>query len=171
MRRTRTPLPASHSTAGRTSCSVSVELGHMGVSGGEPVTTIMDSHRISWSVLTVTYIYIFIFPVAFRLYDLDRDDKISRDELLQVSGLVRHVNKTSLYSLWKLLVHAIIKSARWWIIFKTSFLVLKEIIVQYPCQNVTGRCRWEDFALVLIMRRFLTLTTGWFSPDSLKILY
>lgn len=24
-------------------------------------------------------------PVAFRLYDLDRDDKISRDELLQVS--------------------------------------------------------------------------------------
>lgn len=127
----------------------------------------MDSHRISWSVLTVTYIYIFIFPVAFRLYDLDRDDKISRDELLQVSGLVRHVNKTSLYSLWKLLVHAIIKSARWWIIFKTSFLVLKEIIVQYPCQNVTGRCRWEDFALVLIMRRFLTLTTGWFFPDSL----
>ena len=29
--------------------------------------------------------YMFLFPsVAFRLYDLDRDDKISRDELLQV---------------------------------------------------------------------------------------
>lgn len=25
-------------------------------------------------------------PVAFRLYDLDKDDKISRDELLQVCG-------------------------------------------------------------------------------------
>jgi len=27
-------------------------------------------------------------PVAFRLYDLDKDDKISRDELLQVCGKV-----------------------------------------------------------------------------------
>lgn len=26
----------------------------------------------------------FLILVAFRLYDLDRDDKISRDELLQV---------------------------------------------------------------------------------------
>ena len=28
----------------------------------------------------------FFLPVAFRLYDLDKDDKISRDELLQVCG-------------------------------------------------------------------------------------
>lgn len=29
----------------------------------------------------------FFLAVAFRLYDLDRDDKISRDELLQVSNM------------------------------------------------------------------------------------
>lgn len=31
--------------------------------------------------------FISFFPVvAFRLYDLDKDDKISRDELLQVNS-------------------------------------------------------------------------------------
>ena len=47
----------------------------------------MNIHRIYCSCHDLS-IYFYIFPVAFRLYDLDRDDKISRDELLQVSGLV-----------------------------------------------------------------------------------
>lgn len=43
---------------------------------------------------TCVYVY-FIFTVAFRLYDLDRDDKISRDELLQVSRPVLCNNEVS----------------------------------------------------------------------------
>lgn len=87
MKRTRTQLPASHSTAGQTSCSVSIELGHTGVSRW----SVMNIHRIYCSCRDLST-YFYIFPVAFRLYDLDRDDKISRDELLQVSGLVCHGN-------------------------------------------------------------------------------
>lgn len=48
-------------------------------------------------------------------------------------------------------------------------------IVQYPRQNVVQRegfpCRWEDFALVLIIRWSVTLTTGWFFPRQSNILY
>lgn len=44
-----------------------------------------------WTYCISYDLHIFIFPVAFRLYDLDRDDKISRDELLQVSGWFCHV--------------------------------------------------------------------------------
>lgn len=103
MRRTRTPQPVSHSTAGQTSCCVSVKLGYGGVSGGgsdhwQSFTGCHDVCLLSQSWL----IDIFIFPVAFRLYDLDRDDKISRDELLQVSRQFCHVDKTSLYGSWRL---------------------------------------------------------------------
>ena len=64
----------------------------------ELVTGIVKIHRISlksaYCICSDLYIYLYlVFSVAFRLYDLDRDDKISRDELLQVSGLVCHVNR------------------------------------------------------------------------------
>lgn len=41
-------------------------------------------------------------------------------------------------------------------------------VMQYLCLHREWfPCWWEDFALVLIMMRYLTLTTGWFFPDSL----
>lgn len=59
------------------------------------MTSIRNIHRISERNLIVSGMTYVFFPVAFRLYDLDRDDKISRDELLQVRRLVCHVNMTS----------------------------------------------------------------------------
>lgn len=44
-------------------------------------------------------------------------------------------------------------------------------IVQYLFQSTLQRegflCWWEDFALILIITWYLTLTTGWLFPDSL----
>lgn len=46
-------------------------------------SSVLHIHWLSsWVCVQNFSIYV---PVAFRLYDLDRDDKISRDELLQVS--------------------------------------------------------------------------------------
>lgn len=44
---------------------------------------LMVHHIVLNAILTSCNIHL-SFAVAFRLYDLDRDDKISRDELLQV---------------------------------------------------------------------------------------
>lgn len=74
-RRTRTPQPASLSTAGRTSCSVSSALC---------ATYLPFSRFAGFQQVNMTCLFFFLILVAFRLYDLDRDDKISRDELLQV---------------------------------------------------------------------------------------
>uniref|UniRef100_A0A671KE34 Calcineurin-like EF-hand protein 1 n=1 Tax=Sinocyclocheilus anshuiensis TaxID=1608454 RepID=A0A671KE34_9TELE len=41
-------------------------------------------------------VFSYFFAVAFRLYDLDRDDKISRDELLQVLEKVDVEQKMSI---------------------------------------------------------------------------
>lgn len=48
-------------------------------------TSVLHVHRLSPSVCVCVHNISIYVPVAFRLYDLDRDDKISRDELLQVS--------------------------------------------------------------------------------------
>lgn len=127
MRRTRTPTPASHSTAGQTSCYVSVELGHTGVCGWSRF------HFMTWAYRVASDLYIFTFlPVAFRLYDLDRDDKISRDELLQVSGCVCDVNRNaeSQYSLLKQS-----QWIRWWInIFQRHFFFFSwQYLPFVPC--------------------------------------
>uniref|UniRef100_A0A671KIQ2 Calcineurin-like EF-hand protein 1 n=1 Tax=Sinocyclocheilus anshuiensis TaxID=1608454 RepID=A0A671KIQ2_9TELE len=42
-------------------------------------------------------VFSYFFAVAFRLYDLDRDDKISRDELLQVRESCLMYNRKALH--------------------------------------------------------------------------
>lgn len=119
-------------------------------------------------------IYLFIFLVAFRLYDLDRDDKISRDELLQVSGLGCYVS----YS------HCPHCGNKWcWLIRNKILSPL--IILATPChigsKGTNGICKicikkgsperfpwwYEDFVPVLVIGWYFTLTTGSFIPDRL----
>lgn len=120
MRRTRTPPPASHSTAGQTSCCVSVELGHTGVSGWSwwPVSWAFTGfHKVSLLCLS-RLIYIFFFSSCFpSVWPRQRWQNLSgwaaAGEWICLSC---KWDAESQYGLRKQLVHAVCKSVRWWII-------------------------------------------------------